>query len=83
EREPIHIPGSIQPNAVMLAADAGTLEILAHSTNVRDVLSRAPERIAGLPLAEVLPTAFVETIRQRLASATLDDGRSIRRTLKL
>ncbi len=83
EREPIHIPGSIQPNAVMLAADAGTLEILAHSTNVRDVLSHAPERIAGLSLSDVLPSAFVETIRQRLASATLDDGRSIRRTLKL
>ena len=33
EREPIHIPGSIQPNAVMLAADAATLLVLAYSAN--------------------------------------------------
>ena len=29
EREPIHIPGSIQPNAVMLAADPETLALFA------------------------------------------------------
>ena len=40
EREPIHIPGSIQPNAVMLAADAATLVILAYSANVFEIVDR-------------------------------------------
>lgn len=83
EREPIHVPGSIQPNAVMLAADAGSLAILAHSSNLRDLLPVAPAAIEGLPLAAVLPAAFVDLIRQRLAGATLDDGRTLRRTLPI
>ncbi len=83
EREPIHIPGSIQPNAVMLAADAATFAILAYSTNVDEILPAGAAPVVGRPLAAVLPPPFVETIRTRVASGTLDDGRSLRRTLKL
>ncbi|SDN87246.1 photoactive yellow protein [Methylobacterium phyllostachyos] len=81
EREPIHIPGSIQPNAVMLAADAGTLMVLAYSANVDEILDPLDPPLAGRPLAEILPSAFVQTIRSRLASGTLEDGRSVRTRL--
>lgn len=83
EREPIHIPGSIQPNAVMLAADAATLEILAFSANAADVL--APELFppSGLSLEAVLPGEIVSAIRDGLAAHTLTDGRLLRRTLAL
>ncbi|MHB2210353.1 histidine kinase dimerization/phosphoacceptor domain -containing protein [Methylobacterium sp. CM6257] len=83
EREPIHIPGSIQPNAVMLAADAGTLRVLAYSANVSEIVDPVEPPLAGRPLADVLPADFVDAIRARLAAGTLDDGRSIRRRLIL
>ncbi|MGX5776850.1 histidine kinase dimerization/phosphoacceptor domain -containing protein [Methylorubrum zatmanii] len=83
EREPIHIPGSIQPNAVMFAADATSLEILAFSANAADVL--APESFPpnGLSLSEVLPADIVSAIRDGLAAHTLTDGRLLRRSVVL
>ena len=83
EREPIHIPGSIQPNAVMLAADAATLLVLAYSANVSEIVDPSELPLAGRPLADILPAAFVEAVQARLASGTLDDGRSVRRRLLL
>lgn len=82
EREPIHIPGSIQPNAVMVAADTAKLEILAFSDNVAEIVDASAPPLAGRPLGAVLPAGFVDAIRARLASGTLDDGRSIRRRLR-
>ncbi|WP_345819389.1 histidine kinase dimerization/phosphoacceptor domain -containing protein [Methylobacterium fujisawaense] len=81
EREPIHIPGSIQPNAVMLAADAGTLLVVAYSANVGEIVDPIEPPLAGRPLADVLPADFVAAIRARLARGTLHDGASLRRTL--
>jgi two-component system, chemotaxis family, sensor kinase Cph1 len=83
EREPIHIPGSIQPNAVMLAADAGTLLVVAYSANVGEIVDPIEPPLAGRPLADVLPADFVAAARARLANGTLDDGASIRRRLTL
>ncbi|MEA1830703.1 histidine kinase dimerization/phosphoacceptor domain -containing protein [Methylobacterium durans] len=83
EREPIHIPGSIQPNAVMIAADAAGLEIIAHSVNVREALPDDGRELPGRRLDAVLPRSFVDVIRARLAAGTLDDGRTIRRTIRL
>ncbi len=81
-REPIHIPGSIQPNAVMIAADVGTLLVFAHSANIAEIVGPA-ESPVGRPLAEVLPTAFVERVKGRRAEGTLGDGRSVRARLTL
>ena len=83
EREPIHIPGSIQPNAVMLAADLETLTIFAHSTNAFEILPDTGHALEGRPLAAILPLPFIDVVRARLAAGTLTDGRSVRRTLHL
>ncbi|MGU3665234.1 histidine kinase dimerization/phosphoacceptor domain -containing protein [Methylobacterium sp. A49B] len=81
EREPIHIPGSIQPNAVMLAADAATLHVQAYSANVSEIVDPVEPPLAGRPLADVLPADFVAAIRVRLGGGTLEDGRSLRRRI--
>ncbi|MCJ2056496.1 GAF domain-containing protein [Methylobacterium sp. J-048] len=83
EREPIHIPGSIQPNAVMIAADAETLEVLAYSANVGEIVDASDPPLAGRPLDEVLPRDFVALVRDRLSAGTLVDGHSARRRLTL
>jgi chemotaxis family two-component system sensor kinase Cph1 len=83
EREPIHIPGSIQPNAVMLAADAESLQVLAYSANIDEIIDPRDPPLAGRPLDDVLPRDFVETIRARLSAGTLGDGHSARRRLTL
>ena len=83
EREPIHIPGSIQPNAVMLAADAATFEILAFSANAADVLPPALFPPTGHRLEAVLPAGIVSAIRDGIAAHSLTDGRLLRRTVTL
>ncbi|WP_336485351.1 histidine kinase dimerization/phosphoacceptor domain -containing protein [Methylobacterium nigriterrae] len=83
EHEPIHVPGSIQPNAAMLAADQKTLRIIAHSSNIHDLFPAEGTPLSGRDLGAVLPASFVDVIRARIASATLDDGRSVRCALRL
>ncbi|WP_232630994.1 histidine kinase dimerization/phosphoacceptor domain -containing protein [Methylobacterium sp. Leaf118] len=83
EREPIHVPGSIQPNAVMLAADAATFEIVAFSANAAEALPPGLFPPSGHRLDAVLPTPIVSAIRNGLATHSLSDGRLLRRTLTL
>ena len=83
EREPIHVPGSIQPNAVMLAADAATFAIVAFSANAAEVLPPALFPPSGHRLEAVLPAGIVSAIRDGLATHTLSDGRVLRRSLVL
>lgn len=83
EREPIHIPGSIQPNAVMLAADAETLAILVHSANIADVLDDDGTALDGRHLSEVLPAGFVALVQAGVAAGSLEDGRLLRQAVTL
>lgn len=68
-REPIHIPGSIQPHGALLVLDSA-MTVLQASENVREIF--------GAPLAEVLDAELSKAfpphgaaIEQALASATL------------
>ena len=51
DREPIHIPGAIQPHGLLLVADAATQRIVAGAGNIEDRL--APEWL-DRPLSELL-----------------------------
>jgi two-component system, chemotaxis family, sensor kinase Cph1 len=53
-REPIHIPGSIQPHGCLLALRPGTLEVLVASANCADFVGAAPDDVIGTPLAALL-----------------------------
>jgi light-regulated signal transduction histidine kinase (bacteriophytochrome) len=72
DREPIHIPGSIQPHGALLALsrDGGT--IVQASANSAEWLGAAPEALLGRSPAELFGTEGAALIRQALA---LDDPR--------
>lgn len=67
DREPIHIPGSVQPHGFLFAVDPSTLTILQVSTNTWQWLDRAPESFLGQPLNSVLQDDDLYAIRQCIA----------------
>jgi len=64
DREPIHIPGSIQPHGVLVVVDARTRAILQVSENAAAVLGVDPAVMLDAPLEEVIT----------LPSDLFDDG---------
>jgi light-regulated signal transduction histidine kinase (bacteriophytochrome) len=64
DREPIHIPGSIQPHGVLVVLDRQNLQIEQIAGDTRLLLGIEPERIPGIPVAQLLEPeaeAFVNT----------------------
>lgn len=65
-REPIHIPGSIQPFGFLLALSPDTLRIEQVSANTALFLGRAATELLGQTLTDVLPALepeFVQNLR--------------------
>lgn len=54
DREPIHIPGSIQPHGAMLVCDPETTEVLFASQTAEELLGKRNTSLIGLTLPEVL-----------------------------
>ncbi|MEZ5764641.1 MAG: HWE histidine kinase domain-containing protein [Xanthobacteraceae bacterium] len=69
DREPIHIPGSIQPHGCLLACDAMARTVLRHSQNASDVLECTGELI-GQKLEAILGEDAVHTIRNAMPRST-------------
>jgi light-regulated signal transduction histidine kinase (bacteriophytochrome) len=67
DREPIHIPGLIQPHGVLLVLQDPTLEIVQVSNNTEAVIARHHEDLLGKPLANLLDVKQVKLIQQCLA----------------
>jgi light-regulated signal transduction histidine kinase (bacteriophytochrome) len=57
EREPIHIPGAIQPHGALLAAVADRRLVSHASANLAAFLGRPAEAVLGQPLEEALGEA--------------------------
>jgi len=57
EREPIHVPGAIQPHGALLAVLADGLSITHASANLAEILGYSAEAVLGRPLEEVLGPA--------------------------
>lgn len=70
-REPIQIPGSIQPQGFLLVIDEAALTIVQVSANVSTWLGMAPESLIGMALTRV----FVDcpSLLDRLAALPEDD----------
>ncbi|MCE5977569.1 HWE histidine kinase domain-containing protein [Pseudomonas sp. JR33AA] len=66
DREPIQIPGSIQPHGCLLACDASATVVLRHSLNAPQVLGVAND-INGQKLHAVLGDEVTHTLRNALA----------------
>ena len=54
DREPIHIPNSIQPHGVLLAVSADEYTILQVSLNAGEILGREPQQLLQQPLEELV-----------------------------
>ncbi|MFT4150637.1 MAG: HWE histidine kinase domain-containing protein [Paracoccaceae bacterium] len=66
DREPIHIPGSIQPHGCLLACDAAAQEVLRHSANAREMLGLSFDPNGRL-LGDVLGPAGTHSLRNTLS----------------
>jgi two-component system, chemotaxis family, sensor kinase Cph1 len=78
EREPIHIPGSIQPYGVLLALDE-KLTVTQASRNTQSVWNREASQILGEPLKNLLDENTLEAVVKCRDGATrgeasLDDS---------
>jgi two-component system, chemotaxis family, sensor kinase Cph1 len=68
EREPIHVPGSIQPRGVLLAVTEPDLVVEQVSENLADLVGVGPSDALGRRLSEVLGVVAAEAVA-RSASA--------------
>jgi len=71
--EPIHIPGRIQPNGVLLAIQMDTARISQVSANCRFWLGASPDSIIGMRLDEVIPKETAYAIGRAAEDGTLRD----------
>ncbi len=69
DREPIHIPGSIQPHGVLLVMDRQTLIIEQVAGDASAVLAISDGRFTGMPLSAVLDADAVNFVAGQLDSA--------------
>lgn len=71
DREPIHIPGSIQPHGALLAFDVGLTQVLRHSRNALDMLGLKGE-VNGAAAEALLGPELTHTLRNALG--TIGEG---------
>jgi two-component system, chemotaxis family, sensor kinase Cph1 len=65
DREPIHIPGAIQPHG-LLVAFTDDLRIVAASENLPDLVGLQPQQILDRPIAELLDADTGNHLRRSL-----------------
>ncbi|GEL46020.1 hypothetical protein CHO01_11360 [Cellulomonas hominis] len=67
-REPIHVPGSVQPRGVLLAVQEAGAVVLQCSANVDAVLGRPADDVLGRSLPDVLGRAAARVVLEQLAA---------------
>jgi two-component system, chemotaxis family, sensor kinase Cph1 len=67
DREPIHVPGYIQPHGVLFALQQPELTIVQVSENTAQWCGLTPEQLLNRPLSCLLSPAEIHAIRQCLA----------------
>jgi len=70
-REPIHIPGAIQPHGALLACDQKSFTVLAASANAERFLGLAPAQLTGRRLAAVFDPLSAASVRSALDDAVV------------
>src|SRR5688572_4248105 len=73
DREPIHIPGAIQPFGVLFALN-GEMNVTQVSENVSDHLSWSVHEVLGRPLSEIVDPAGAEEVRSVLGERRWQDA---------
>jgi len=70
DREPIHIPGSIQPHGCLLACDIRFERVLRHSHNAAAFLKLGDQPLIGAQMAELFDPSVLHDLRNAAATAT-------------
>ena len=82
EREPIHVPGSIQPRGVLLTVDEVGQVVRQASRNLADLIGVGADAALGRPLAEVIGVPAAEAVaRSASAFGDLRDRNPVELTL--
>ncbi|MGA1858125.1 ATP-binding protein [Azospirillum sp. 11R-A] len=68
-REPIHLPGSIQPHGHLLAVEADSLRLVCASAEAGAVLNRPPAESFGLPVDRLIDCASTASLVRGLRNA--------------
>ncbi|MEC4984770.1 MAG: ATP-binding protein [Oscillatoria sp. PMC 1068.18] len=83
DREPIHIPGKIQPHGVLLALQIPELIILQVSENIATHLSISLDSLLGKPLTVLLPQEEVDFLTECLSQDQLEYFNPLQVTLQV
>jgi light-regulated signal transduction histidine kinase (bacteriophytochrome) len=67
DREPIHIPGAIQPHGLLLVVSHHEWQITQISNNTQEFLEIQPEQLLGKPLNSLLSPEKIDAIAACLA----------------
>lgn len=82
-REPVHIPGAIQPFGCLLSFDQEMSRVLQVSANLQDVLGCSPADALASSPARLLGAKLLKAIREKLAGkARISDALLSKRRLK-
>jgi light-regulated signal transduction histidine kinase (bacteriophytochrome) len=73
DREPIHIPGSIQPYGVLLTLQEPALHITQCSANVREFFGVDAGELLGQSIEVLLDTPALDAVRTAVHKAHLND----------
>ena len=73
DREPIHIPGTIQPFGVLFVLAEPALTIAQVSDNIGDHLPFRVEDVLGRPLSTMMDPASVAAVREALGEERWHD----------
>ncbi len=66
DREPIHIPGFIQPHGVLLVLQAHDLKILQVSNNIEKVFGLSSDALLNQPLEKLLGVYQIDSLKRAL-----------------
>jgi light-regulated signal transduction histidine kinase (bacteriophytochrome) len=72
-REPIHIPGSIQPHGALFALDESNLTVVQASANVEAFVGLPHEAVLGRRVEDVLGPALAEQLRALASGGAMLD----------
>lgn len=67
DREPIHIPGAIQPHGILFVLEEAQFKILQVSNNTFELIGLHPEELLNKPLNTLLSEEQINTIKDCLS----------------
>ncbi len=74
DREPIHIPGSIQPHGVLLVLDEPSLRVSLTSSNTVEHFGMSPQSLLGAELGHLLQEQEAANLAAQIQNANLNEG---------